>query len=450
MNDLDNSITFDSYRRLNNGKQVVSDLLDKIIPTLNRKKAWSDKAYTRARKTLNVILANLLPQCFPLNSKYLAIGLNSNLYRPNIYKPYFITHKILRALIAGLVKLDFISMYIGFYDRAQNIGRNTRLCITDEFKQFLFNYNFGIESIQSDYRTRPLVVLKDTKRKMINYPSDERTESMKGNLLLFNQLIECSDIKLNLNEEQTLALMERMSNRDEPRCLDLSRHVLYRVFNNNSFHQGGRSYGGFWQQIPGEFRKYITINGRQTIEHDYAECHPRLLYHIHGHVAPVGDCYNIEGYGEEYRDSVKVYFNIMLNATDRTKTLKANRNRIRLPVGQSLEELELAINRKHYLVADYFYTGIGLELMNYDSIIADSVMLELANEDITCLPIHDSFIVQSSYSNELIVAMRKAYHVHIGFRAKLKSELTNNATNMIMRLRELSLSNNDLNSELTE
>ena len=38
-------------------------------------------------------------------------------------------------------------------------------------------------------------------------------------------------------------------------------NFVYRVFNNGSWRQGGRFYGGFWQGIPSAYRKYIRIDG---------------------------------------------------------------------------------------------------------------------------------------------------------------------------------------------
>lgn len=57
---------------------------------------------------------------------------------------------------------------------------------------------------------------------------------------------------------------------------------LYRVFNNNSFDQGGRFYGAFYQTMPKDLRKDILINGEPTVELDYAAHHVRIPYHLEG------------------------------------------------------------------------------------------------------------------------------------------------------------------------
>ena len=41
------------------------------------------------------------------------------------------------------------------------------------------------------------------------------------------------------------------------------------MFNNSSFDEGGRFYGGWWQRIDGKIRKDIRINKIATVEIDY-------------------------------------------------------------------------------------------------------------------------------------------------------------------------------------
>ena len=66
----------------------------------------------------------------------------------------------------------------------------------------------------------------------------------------------------------------------KPRKIHLGQHSKFvrRIFNNGSFDEGGRFYGGWWQSIPREFRKHITINHKPTEEVDYSGHHLRILY----------------------------------------------------------------------------------------------------------------------------------------------------------------------------
>ena len=54
---------------------------------------------------------------------------------------------------------------------------------------------------------------------------------------------------------------------------------LRRIFNNSSFEQGGRLYGGFWQRMTSEERAvHIRINQDAVVECDYGQMSLLLLY----------------------------------------------------------------------------------------------------------------------------------------------------------------------------
>jgi hypothetical protein len=59
---------------------------------------------------------------------------------------------------------------------------------------------------------------------------------------------------------------------------------LYRIFNRDDFRLGGRFYGPWWQNIEKAKRRGILIAGSQTVERDYRQLHPRLLYAMAGRV----------------------------------------------------------------------------------------------------------------------------------------------------------------------
>jgi hypothetical protein len=70
---------------------------------------------------------------------------------------------------------------------------------------------------------------------------------------------------------------------------------LYRIFNRGSFSNGGRFYGTWWQQIPKEIRPQLLIDGEPTIEHDYPQLHPNMLYAQIG-ARLEGDAYAVDGW----------------------------------------------------------------------------------------------------------------------------------------------------------
>jgi hypothetical protein len=117
---------------------------------------------------------------------------------------------------------------------------------------------------------------------------------MRDRLNQWNDFTSRHCIDLFLPDDQILHMYDRSSDdaenedepfreeKDRPRFVDLTRNRLYRAFNNGSFDQGGRFYGPWWQRVPSERRKFITINWLPTRELDYSNLHPAMLYAMEG------------------------------------------------------------------------------------------------------------------------------------------------------------------------
>ena len=61
------------------------------------------------------------------------------------------------------------------------------------------------------------------------------------------------------------------------------------------FDQGGRLYGGFWQNLKSCRREHIRIEGEPITVLDYGSMFTRLAYYEVGTVPPEGDLYAIPG-----------------------------------------------------------------------------------------------------------------------------------------------------------
>lgn len=79
-----------------------------------------------------------------------------------------------------------------------------------------------------------------------------------------------------------------------------------------------------------------------------------------------------------------------------------------------------AVKNCHPLITDQFNTGAGLRLMGYDSEIAANVLQHFTDKGILCLCMHDSFIVQKQYEEELIDVMKESYKNKFPFNCQIK------------------------------
>jgi hypothetical protein len=70
---------------------------------------------------------------------------------------------------------------------------------------------------------------------------------------------------------------------------------------------------------------------------------------------------------------------------------------------------------------DKILAGGGQFIQNLDSQIAQQILLILLREQITCLPIHDSFIVQYQHADRLVEAMGTVFIEHLSKRGVVET-----------------------------
>ncbi len=258
-----------------------------------------------------------------------------------------------------------------------------------------------------DTTERGLIILKDAKKQPIEFKETDDTRRMADNLRLINKAIAAYLIDIEISDDETAKLADRMHREKGRNPFDVTAKTLVRIFNNGSFDQGGRFYGGWWQGVPSKCRRFIRVNGKLTVEVDYSAFHPSILYALEGQKLR-SDAYDIGlPNREQTRPWLKVAFNGLLNA----KSLKINApsefdERV---AGCSWDDVLKRVLKKHSCVKYRFGTGYGLRLQRIDSDMAEKVLLYFAKMNVACLPIHDSFIVHSGYEGELVDVMKYAY-----------------------------------------
>ena len=313
----------------------------------------------------------------------------------------------------------------------------------------------SLEKIFKEYSLRwsPLQIPKDgivlrdydksTKEKFkLRVPQTSAVRKMNVNVRLINEHLNKQAMCLHVSNINLKKLIRRMSApkyrshwhqtvpEKQGRVLNFNHVCLRRVFSRGSMERGGRFYGGWWQFIPSEFREFITINGLATVEIDFSELHPRLLYMSQNLAPPTGDLYDIgllvdgktyDAKVEPYktqRGIVKEVFNALLN--DESGSYRLSTKKV-TQIGLSFGKLKKLILKRHPPLKAVLGKGVGLGFQYIDSQIAEQVMLELLGKGITCLPVHDSFVVPRHQGQELTVAMNNAFASITGANvAKLK------------------------------
>lgn len=197
---------------------------------------------------------------------------------------------------------------------------------------------------------------------------------------------------------------------------------LRRIFNNGSFTEGGRLYGGFWQEglKKDERTKGIRIDGEPTVSLDYSQVCPRILYGMADASLQSVDIYDIQKLRGR-REGVKKVLNALLHSKE-PLTRAPRDTRQLLPKRMKIDEVVRHIKQAHPAIAQYFGTGIGMELMFRESQILVEVLLILADQGIVALPVHDAVVVKESDEATTRRVMEDVFRKHTDLGITVKTE----------------------------
>ncbi len=216
----------------------------------------------------------------------------------------------------------------------------------------------------------------------LEYAETVRTRAYRQEVQRINEWLERADIDFD-----EIAAPDKN--------VDPSERRLRRYFNNGSFEEGGRLFGGFWQSLKKQERhEGIQIGSEKVVTLDYAQMAPRILYGMVGQQPPETDCYRIPGL-EFHRDGVKKLFAAAM-FSDSTLSRAPQGTRRLLPNGMSVGHMVNLIKAHHRPIAHLLFTGIGFQEMYRESEILVDALIALIDQCVVALPIHDALVVPSS------------------------------------------------------
>lgn len=266
----------------------------------------------------------------------------------------------------------------------------------------------------------------------INFEPTAETRVWTANLKAINAFYRQQNIAVGLSAaDSAVWLADRNADPERTgapyRLPEMFQTDIYRVFNNGekanpSFDQGGRLFGGWWMSVPSELREAITINGQKTVELDYSECHPRMLYHLagfdgHGKLYALPEIAVLEAATgvapDTYRPCVKWLTQVLINGKGRPSAAEKPDNVI-IPPGHTIEELVGFIESRHQPIANAFKTGAGMWLMKTESDIALEIVTSAMAEGWAVLSVHDSFISTVDRIDRLKTMMIDVYGQKFG------------------------------------
>ena len=232
------------------------------------------------------------------------------------------------------------------------------------------------------------------------YEDDEGTLALRHQMTDINTWLEGADISCGHPD------------------VNPAQRRLRRIFNNADFAQGGRLYGGFWQQLSSDKRQeHILIEGDYCIELDYGQMSLLLLYaraQAQDHV-PSGDLYDLSEYGipAECRKGIKKVMQAIINSPEIPRRLPKG-SRKHFPSRINLKDILRAVEKKHPVIFPLMTSGIGMQLFREESDILVDVLEALRSVGIVALPIHDAVVVRDDNSDKAKAVMKKVFKEHTG------------------------------------
>lgn len=403
--------------------------LAKDITSKQSKRKKNHDAYLVFINSIRVILLNLLKSSKHIETTALAIPLDANVFSKKDRYTNNISYRQFKDAFDGLKDIGYIEIVnVGYWDKAEQDGRLTRIK-PSKILLDIFNNMFVLAQILfSSNKTKEIILLRGEDGKPLEYKDDKYTIKSRNNLRKINNLLKHHWYDIAISDKELINLCQNIAldSSNYNNSVYFDERTLYRIFNNGSFTCGGRFYGGWWQNIPSEFRQKITIDCKPTVEIDYACYHASILYALED-IEYMEDAYlidNINKYkNKKYlREMGKIAFNKLINGKRKPfKPKQFNSNK----AGIDWDDLVKAIKKKHVRINKYFSTGYGIELQRKDSDLAERIMLHFVKKNVVCLPIHDSFIVSTEYKDELKETMLSEYKKIFNKNIKLKTEETN-------------------------
>jgi len=243
------------------------------------------------------------------------------------------------------------------------------------------------------------------KGKLIKYPETALTIQYRDEMEQINAFLRDADICYQGDKD-----------------IDDSRVELKRIFNNSSFEQGARLYGGFWISMKSADLRDITIDDEWVTALDYGQMAIRLAYSIAKAPIHFEDAYALDRKTNSAREVIKKLMNIMLNAPT-TKAWTVPKRLTAMHKDSDFQRnLMLEIKEFHKPISHLFGGQYGMNFMFLESEILIDVLLELNSKGIIGLPIHDCILVKESAQKVAKEVMLRVFKQHTNLDATVAIE----------------------------
>jgi hypothetical protein len=415
--DINNELILDLS--LSNRDEAIQEPIESLLGDLQSTTGWNGHEQ-RSLAAINVVLTNLIhTNNFNPGSQISYsrdVNRYSNIHR---YNPYNIGFRPLMRVIDGLIELNLIRNFPGFYGGPQGVSRTARMRAMPELIWRISNYS-GIQWTNIRATNSESIILKNSNKWFLDYPETNRTISMRAQIAGYNGTLSSAVIGISCDDPEVIPFLNSQT-------IDFTARQYHRVFNNSSFEQGGRFYGPWWLQLKSrdrrtgknhKTRRFLTINDERVVSLDFKAIHLYMLYCMEDlnyiEIHDDSDPYLLPEYVLGHRDALKLASTILLGSVNLSTARGAISHHLRQEglyyEGWDTDGFIDAFRDKHErIIHRVMEEHIALKLQYKDSLICEYVIDDLMSKNIPVLGIHDGYIVQESHEEELRNAMEGGY-----------------------------------------
>lgn len=358
---------------------------------------------------------------------------------PIRYRMDYYTYDIMLGVLSSLDALGITETKLGFINLNDKSSRQTKVRISDNYLQTLCSID---NTMIEDIAPPELIVLKQRGKygDKINYTDDEVTNKMRKDLIAYNTLRQSTCLTLNSVDLNSLDISGKEFinlygvNTNEDGIIKLRNPYVYRVF-NETFDLGGRFYGSIESSMNSELRNHLCINGNKVVEKDFSCLHIRMLYNKRK-LELQEDAYDmLAGGDKDLRDLYKLIGLVSINSKSKenalngiryeiSKRYRAKKKNERINSKKNYELIKLFPDLSdvsidfhyqkwvdaHSKISKYLNSDVGIKLQNKDSKIASEIINYFTKKAVPVLVVHDSFLIEEKYEDELVERMNREYY----------------------------------------
>ena len=331
---------------------------------------------------------------------------------------------LLPAALDQLEALGFISQVIGHITDSGD-RRRTVVSAGPALRELIGLHGLGVDDFRRERAGDEIVLKERGGEAPSDYTDDGDTRRMRAEMQAINGFLLKADIGILIGDAA-----------DPLNTIDLTKRKLRRVFSQGNFAEGGRLFGGFWQDMKGEQRLHsLLIDGKPVVELDLSSAGLRILYGLAGAQPPDGDLYHLPELPAATRGDLKSMISALMfiDAVDLLKLAPlARRMRPDLAARPDADAFERhmtdkaavdavvrAIRGRHITVASYLPSLVGHRIQRIESDAMVTILLDLVAKQIVALPVHDAVIVRGDQADLVKAVMVECFKAVTGVPASI-------------------------------